>query len=285
MTNVSPNLFAQQLRYWRKTRKISQLALANAAETTARHVSFLETGRSRPSESMVRRLAQALDIPIREQNALLVAAGFAPAFPHCELSHAALSVYSEALDHMLTSNEPFPAIVINRYYDILKANQAATQFFLLSPNTTTNVVRKALSSEIRPAFLNWDEVAWAFIHRLRSDLAKAPNDSRLCELVQFTEARLPTPPSQHAEELLLCPNYLVNGRVIRLMGMMASFSTAREVTLDELRIEVFCPRDDEARRFFMELAERRRESKPKPLRHGASGLSLFGSPSTSPKHS
>ena len=262
---IGTSLFAQQLRYWRKTRNVTQLALALAAETTARHVSFLENGRSRPSEQMVRRLAAALDIPIREQNALLTAAGFAPAFQHRELADTALSVYRRALAHMLRSNEPYPAVVIDRYYDILQANQAAVKFFLLSPNKVTNVVTKALDPQIRSTFTNWDEVGQAFAHRLRCDLANAPNDPRLCELVRFTEQQLPSSSAKRVDEFLLCPNYRVDGREIRLMGMIASFSTAREVTLNELRVEVFCPRDDETKQFFVELAAKRRKSKSSRL--------------------
>ena len=117
------------LRDWRKTRHLSQLALAANAEVSARHLCFVETGRANPSRDMVLRLARVLDVPLRERNTLLLAAGFAPAYGESKMDAPALEVVRKALDAILRQQEPFPAIVMNRQWDIVRANEAAARFF------------------------------------------------------------------------------------------------------------------------------------------------------------
>src|SRR5712692_7931969 len=127
--------FGSRLRWWRERRGLSQLGLAEAAETTQRHLSFLESGRAGPSREMILRLAGVLDLPLRQQNALLLAAGFAPAWRESDLSAPELAQVNSALDYMLTQQEPYPAFVLDRRWTLLRANTGAGRLteFLLGP--------------------------------------------------------------------------------------------------------------------------------------------------------
>ena len=117
------------LRHWRGVRRVSQLTLALEAQTTARHVSFIETGRSQPSRAMVLRLARVLDVPIRERNQLLLAAGYAPVYPETGLAAEDASLVAAALERMLRQHEPYPAVVMDRHWNILDRNDAARALF------------------------------------------------------------------------------------------------------------------------------------------------------------
>src|SRR5262245_23730110 len=117
------------IQFWRKERRLSQLALANEAAISSRHLSFIETGRTRPSREMVLLLARALDVPLRERNGLLLSAGFAPMYRESALDAPELDAVSRALGAILGKQEPFPAVVMNRHWDILRTNDAATRFF------------------------------------------------------------------------------------------------------------------------------------------------------------
>src|SRR5919202_3775689 len=129
------NHFGSSIRWWRTRRGLSQLDLASAAGTTQRHVSFLESGRAQPSREMVLRLAAALDVPLRQQNALLLAAAFAPAWRESDLAAPELATVTQALDYMLAQQEPFPAVVVDRRWNLLRANAAAGRLtaFLTGP--------------------------------------------------------------------------------------------------------------------------------------------------------
>src|SRR5215468_5235811 len=131
----APARFGSGLRWWRERRGFSQLDLAGAAETTQRHLSFLESGRASPSREMVLRLATVLDLPLRQQNALLLAAGFAPAWRESDLSAPELAQVNAALDHMLAQQEPYPAFVVDRRWTLLRANAGAGRLveFLTGP--------------------------------------------------------------------------------------------------------------------------------------------------------
>src|ERR1043166_7455867 len=121
--------FGALLQHWRKHRHLSQLALATEAEISPRHLCFVETGRSKPSREMVLLLASALDVPLRERNALLLAAGFAPVYSERGLDAPELAAVRAALDAILQHQEPFPAVVMNRHWDVVATNRAAARFF------------------------------------------------------------------------------------------------------------------------------------------------------------
>jgi transcriptional regulator with XRE-family HTH domain len=173
-----PTAFGARLRWWRTRRGLSQLDLAGAAGTTQRHVSFLESGRAHPSREMVLRLATALDVPLRQQNALLLAAGFAPAWRESDLAAPELATVNRALDHMLAQQEPFPAVVVDRRWNVLRANAGAGRLtaFLTGPSpvpaapSTVNLAEWLISPDgLRSLLVNWPEVAIYFLRGIQAD--------------------------------------------------------------------------------------------------------------------
>ncbi len=165
--------FGSLLREWRAFRRLSQLDLALAAESSSRHVSFLETGRAQPSREMVLKLAEALEVPLRERNSLLGGAGYAPMYRESALDDAALAPVRRALDFMLAQQEPFPALVVNASWDMLLSNQAGMHLigFLCGPdrpltNTPPNLLHMMFDPQLlRPYIVDWESVARVALHR------------------------------------------------------------------------------------------------------------------------
>ena len=163
------------LRHWRAIRRLSQLALALEASTTARHLSFIESGRSQPSPEMVLRLARALDVPIRERNQLLLAAGYAPLYREAGLGSAQAVQVRAALGRMLAAHEPFPAVVMDRHWNVVTANSAADAFFgwLLGEREAgepANVIRLMFDpGGLRPFVANWEAAAEALTQRVHRE--------------------------------------------------------------------------------------------------------------------
>jgi len=169
--------FANRLRWWRNRRGWSQLELAGRADISQRHLSFLEIGRASPSRDMVARLAATLDLPLRQQNALLIAAGFAPAWHETEFAAPELARMRDALDYMLAQQEPFPAVVIDRRWNLIKANRGAVRRveFLIGPVASDEQVNLADAlvgpDVLRPYLVNWAEIARYLIRSVEVDAA------------------------------------------------------------------------------------------------------------------
>ena len=253
---VSP--FGVRLRQWRQTRRVSQLDLASRAGSTSRHVSFLETGRSRPSRDMVLRLAEVLDVSLRERNHLLRLAGFAAGYPETAVEDPELAPFTSAIDRLLTAHEPFPAMVLDAHSQVIRTNRACALLF--GPDLVgTNMIERYVSdAAVRDVIVNWSEVTWAALARLRTQLHRAPLDERLRDLVVLVESAvvdLPRPEDTGQHSLVVCPWFRVSDSVIRTVVLAARFDTAIEVTLDELRIELIYPQDAIAERFFRQHAE------------------------------
>ena len=177
-TSPSATPFGRLLKEWRKRRGHSQLDLALAARTTQRHVSFTESGRASPSRDMILRLCAAMDIPLRQQNTLLLAAGYAPVWRERDLSAPDLAMVNTALDYMLAQHEPYPAFVVDRRWNLLRANRGAASLteFLLGPMPAepspepVNLAIALMSSEgLRPFLGNWEEVAHYFLRGVQAD--------------------------------------------------------------------------------------------------------------------
>ena len=247
---VAVTPFGAALRRWRLARGASQLALANLAATTTRHVSFLETGRSRPSGEMVARLAEALELPLREANDLFRAAGLAAAFPETPLGADDLAPFNTVVEQMLSRHDPYPAYAINRHWDIVRANHAASMF--LPEDAERNVVRLTYAGPWRALIANWSDIAWAGVRRLQSESARRPDDEELAALVSMAAEAcrgVPERPTMDGARVL-CPHFRVGEQLVRTITVVAQFGAARDVTLDELRIELVYPADDEAEVFF-----------------------------------
>lgn len=257
MTVTSP--FGQQLRHWRNVRSLSQLELALRAEVSTRHLSFMETGRSRPTDEMVLRLAEALSLPLRERNALLRVAGFAPHYRETQLSAPELAPFRSIVDRMLAKHEPYPAFALDRWWDIVAANRTAEHLFKALGATSPNVIEVFLGDgPVRQMLDNWGELAWSTVSRLRSEISACGGDDRLVQLLQRAEALVkgvPVPTDAALSSAVLCTRLRLGERVLNLTGTVASFSTPRDLTLDELRIELIFPADAETERFFEELSQ------------------------------
>jgi transcriptional regulator with XRE-family HTH domain len=239
------------LREWRQRRLRTQLDLSLDAGISARHLSFVETGRSMPSRAMVLRLAEQLEIPFRDRNDLLLAAGYAPAFPERSLEDPELAPVREALDLVLTRHEPYPAIVLDRRWNIVAANSATLALaewldpaLLEPPNNMHRVVMR-----LGPVIINLDEVLVYFAERLERQVALTGDEELaavLKELPGYPEfMHQRDPASEAAARGILMPLRVrsPDGGELSLFGTVATFGTAVEVTTSELSIEALFPAD------------------------------------------
>lgn len=257
------------LKHWRNARRLSQLTLAAQASVSIRHLCFLETGRARPSRAMVLRLAEVLDVPLRERNTLLLSAGFSPQYQESPLDAPALSAARGALDAILAQQEPFPALVMDRSWDIQHTNAAARRFFAYlndeqeaTPLGPPNVLRRMFHPDgIRRHISNWHEVAEALIRRVRKEALGGVTDERaqriLDEVLDYPgvpqELRTLDPATP---QLPIVPvHYVRAGRRFDYFSTVTTLGTPQDVTLQELRIECFFPMNDQTRTQARHLAE------------------------------
>lgn len=252
------------LRQWRHRKRVSQLDLALAAGVSARHVSLVETGKTNPSADMVLRLAERLDVPLRERNRLLLAAGFAPRYPERPLGDSALAAAREAVERVLRAHEPYPAVAFDRRWDILRTNRAVEPFFagvapeLLRP--PVNLVRLGLDPRgFAPLVVNLADVRAVFRARLGRQLATAP-DPALAALYD----ELLAPDHEHddgdgeapgrsvadASDVVLPMILRLGGREVRMFSTLTTFGTPMDITLDEVAIELYYPADAESAAYF-----------------------------------
>src|SRR5947209_12703723 len=180
-----PNLsFGVLLRSWRKLRHLSQLAPALDAEISSRHLSCVETGRAQASRAMVLRLAEALQVPLRERNGLLLAAGYAPVYPHAGLDAEEANSARHAVDLLMAQLDPYPVVIVDRYWNTLKMNSGEKRFLALFPGcdsvTPHNVVRLVFHPDgLRPFIENWDTVAARVIRRVHREVVANPSDDTM----------------------------------------------------------------------------------------------------------
>ncbi len=242
------------LRQWRERRRLSQLELALEADVSTRHLSFVETGRSQPSREMVVRLAERLDVPLRERNHLLLAAGYAPAYPESDMDDERMRTVRAAVRQVLAGHVPYPALVVDRHWEMLDANagvgvllQGVAGEQLAPP---VNALRLALHPDgLAPKILNLGEWRAHLLGRLRRQVA-ATHDPQLASLL--TELRgYPCDEPEPLVELpgpgeIVVPLRLRHGGgELRLMSIVSTFGTPLDVTLQELSIEAFFPADRE----------------------------------------
>ncbi len=258
--------FPTLCRYWRGTRHLSQLALAEAAEISQRHLSWLETGRSRPSREMVMRLAEALEIPLRERNTLLNAAGFAPHYRESSLDEPHMAPVRDALTRVLEHHEPFPAVVVDRLWNRIMGNRASDLMLALggAPGVDEgqqrpfNLAAATLSADgFRRYIANSDVAIPLFVQRLRSEALASGEGAVIAHVEALIEAAGDLPEAAAAADPLLpvLPLELdIDGLQLKLFTVISTFGTPHDVTTDELRIEAFYPSDDATRRFFEDAA-------------------------------
>jgi transcriptional regulator with XRE-family HTH domain len=246
------------LRYWRQVRSKSQLDLASEAMTTPRYISFVETGRSQPSREMVLRLARALDVPLRERNGLLLAAGYAPVYPHRSLDAPESDQVRLALGVMLEQQEPFPAVVMDRGWNVLRVNGGARRLFgglygsVPMPDPTNALQMMIEPGPVRDHVENWDQVVPALLERARREAVGGVLDLVTAELVH----RLRTRPEVAAladEPMTAVPLPVVDIRFsfedtsLHFFSVVSTIGTPIDVTAQELRVEAFFPSDETTR--------------------------------------
>ncbi|WP_457978722.1 helix-turn-helix domain-containing protein [Ectopseudomonas composti] len=237
------------LRQWRQRRRLSQLDLACEAEISTRHLSFVETGRAQPSREMLLHLAEQLEIPLRERNRLLSAAGFAPLYSQHDLADPALEPARQAIEQLLKVHEPYPALAIDRQWNLLAANASVGPFLtgvadcLLGP--PLNVLRLSLHPQgLAPRIVNLAQWRAHLLMRLHRD-AEISGDPQLFAL--HDELLTYPAPADHGEapaEAVLMPVQLrTDAGVLSLISTTTVFGTPNDVTLAELALETFFPAD------------------------------------------
>jgi transcriptional regulator with XRE-family HTH domain len=250
-------LFPALLKYWRHRRGLSQLDLALAAEVSARHLSFLETARAQPSAEMVLRLGTSLQLPLREQNALLRAAGHEAAFAEPALGAQRDSPAHRAIERMLQQQEPYPMVVMNRRYDVLSANAAAGRLFArltLDPTrlaTPPNVFHGLFDPGLSRSFVvDWERTARQLLARLHLEALERGNDPELAALLHHLLEYPDVPASWQKPDLGAPPSPTFEIRFQRerlqvaFLTTITVFAVPGNVTLEELRLESYFPLDE-----------------------------------------
>lgn len=247
--------FGAKLRWWRERRGFSQLELSGRAEISQRHLSFLELGRASPSRQMVLRLAEALEVPLRQHNALMLAAGFAPVWRESELGTPELARIASAVDFMLAQQEPFPAVAVDRHWNLLKANGGAVRLveFLvgpLAPGVQVNLADALVAPDVlRPFLLNWAEVVRYFIRSVEADAAADGSDETralLQRLLAYKGVRsaMQGPLPEQVSSPVVPMHFRKGETALALFTTIATLGTPRDITAQELRVESFFPLDD-----------------------------------------
>ena len=245
-------VFPALLKYWRLRRGMSQLDLALTAEVSARHISFLETGRSRPSKKMVLLLAATLDVPLRDRNSMLREAGFPAAFDEPGINALDPSI-EHAIGLMLRQHEPFPMLIVDRCYNVLRMNQAAQCMIELCVGSTPerwNVLHAFFDQNwFRPFVQDWENVAQLAIARLHREVLRTPQNKRLRELLDDLLSAPDIPASWQTHDLsrgaegALNLRFEVGGQVLSFVATMMAFQAPQNVTLEEVQIESYFPSD------------------------------------------
>ena len=263
------------LRRWRQARRLSQLELALEAEVSARHLSFVETGRATPSREMLITLANVLDVPLRERNVLFLAAGYAPVYGETSLNDPRMSQVRDVIEIMLRSNEPRAAIAHDRYWNVVMANAAFVRLLSivlgkapagLSAMQVATAPRVNLlhllfdPDSLRRVIVNWEASAQALLNQAYRRLAWA-RDEMLKALIDDV-LKYPGVPARWREPELEAPHALIlpmelnfNGKVARMFSTVTSVATPHDVTLQDLHIEVFYPADAESESTLQEYEE------------------------------
>jgi transcriptional regulator with XRE-family HTH domain len=252
---TAPNSAGVILRQWRNIRGKTQLDLSFDAGISQKHISFVESGRSIPSRQTLLDLAQALDVPLRERNELLTAAGYAALYPNQALDVHAMNSINKALQRMLRQHEPFPAIVLDRHWNVLMTNDAAPRLFacfvdLAARPTPRNLLHLMFDPEgMRPFIANWPETARGLLGRVYREALGRVIDARtralLAELSRSPDVkpewRTPSP----GDVLPMIPlTFVKDGVTLKYFSMITTVGTPQTVTAEELRLECMFPADE-----------------------------------------
>jgi transcriptional regulator with XRE-family HTH domain len=247
------------LRYWRDARGLSQFDLSLDSGVSQRHISFIESGRSVPSRELLMDLAQVMDMPLRDRNALLLAAGYAPIYAEVAWNDAEMQGVTTALERMLLQHEPFPALVMDRYWNVLMTNQAAPKLFncfidMAARTGPRNMLHLIFDpAGLRPHVADWDTVALSLIQRVYREAVGRHVDSQTKELLSSLlaypgvnpEWRTPKALSGAVPTPMIPIGLAKDGTLLRYFSMVTTVGTPQTVAAQELRVETMFPADHE----------------------------------------
>lgn len=264
MINRPQDAFGPLLKAWRTRKRISQLDLALDAGLSQRHVSFLETGRSKPSRYAIWQICEALEMPQAELDVMLMSAGFAPQSANTSWTTDVRDAVDTSLAHVLKGHEPFPAVSIDRIWTLQRVNDSARTFFARAGSTgQRNLLREVFQpGPLRANIRNWPEVARALFRLLDLEVARRPHDDEAKALLEELRDlpgvasaivnRPKTPPAP-----VLSIEFVIDGVELKLFSLIATVGMSMDTTLDDLRIETLLPADEPTRQWFMGLREGR----------------------------
>jgi transcriptional regulator with XRE-family HTH domain len=249
--------FGLVLKEWRGVRRMSQLELGSSADVSPRHISFLESGRSNPSRPMVLHLTEVLEVPRQERNRFLGAAGFAPMYEKHDPESAAMEPIRQAISWTLQQHDPFPAIVLDRHWNVLDVNKAAAMMFaMLGVDAEINMIDVLIHSDnVREQIVNWSEVGYFLLTRLRTESAAVGGDDILDAAIALllTDDEI-TPPTTSPLPPALPAIFKIDELQVSLLSTIAQFGSAEDIALVDQRIELFFPADEATRALFLSAA-------------------------------
>ncbi|HEY1787434.1 MAG TPA: helix-turn-helix transcriptional regulator [Verrucomicrobiae bacterium] len=247
------------LRYWRNVRGKSQLDLSLDTGGSQRHLSFIENGRSVPSRQILTEIAQALDIPLRDRNTMLLAAGYAPIYSEGAWNAAEMKSITNALEQMLHQHEPFPAVVMDRYWNVLLANESTPRFFnsfteMAVRKNPRNILHLMFDPErMRPFIVNWESVAKSLFERVYRESVGRAIDEKTKELLAALRAypdvkpdwKSPKAPGAAPALPMIPISFMWGKKVLNYFSMITTVGTPQTIAAQELRIECMYPLDEE----------------------------------------
>lgn len=259
-----PNELGPQLRAWRGTRGKSQLDLSLDTGISQRQISFIESGRSTPGRQNVLRLAEALDVPFRERNSLLLAAGYAPIYPEASFDDREMLGVTSALKRMLRQHEPFPAVVMDRYWNVVMTNDATPRFFdhfidMAARPAPRNLLHLMFDpSGMRPFIPDWDLTAKSLLGRVLRESVGRVIDVRTKELIDsllaYPDVDGEWKISATAENTPIIPlSFVKDGQLLKFFSLVTTVGTAQMITTQELRVECMFPLDEATEIHYAEL--------------------------------
>ena len=261
---VKANELGGLLRYWRDLRGKSQIDLSVDADMSQRYISFIESGRSTPGRKKLLDIAEALDIPFRERNTLLLAAGYAPIYSDGAWDAPEMHGVAVALQRMLRQHEPFPAVVMDRYWNVVMANEASPQFFNCFVDMTARPKPRNLlhlmfdPAGMRPFIVNWEDAAKSLLMRVHREsvgrVVDAKTKDLLAALLAYPNVKAEWKfPNAAATKPVIPLSFMKDGNVLNYFSMVATVGTPQTIAAQELRLECMFPADDATERHHLML--------------------------------
>lgn len=249
--------FSGFLKTWRTRRRLSQLELSLKSGMSQRHISFLETGRSKPSSYAISQLGDALEMPAAEIDAMLLSAGYAARSSYRRWNEEAQMAVDLSIDHVLQSHAPYPAVSVDRIWNLKKANEPALLFFETIGSTgNPNLLREVMMpGQLRSSIVNWEQTARALFRLLELEVARRPHDQKAHQLLEELQSldgvsEAINQPSLENPLPVLSIQFRVDGAVLNLFSLIATVGMSADPVIDDIRVETLLPADDATREWF-----------------------------------